>query len=167
MSANVAAITDAEDLRQIIENLIEKCTVEESEYQRTLSLLKKYRHALFWFSIWFVLTCVVIGMGHGTPVLWAVAIYLAILLAIAIYILVSMRSIEHIAITEPKTRNQALQADGSYSPEQVEEMFEYYYAIDKRNDKVSTTTAVAGSVMGIGTLVLIVALVAFFLLGLF
>lgn len=50
--------------------------------------------------------------------------------------------------------------------EQVEGLFNYCWAIDKRNDRVSTITTVAGAIVGISTLVIVTVLAILFFLGL-
>ena len=156
----------SDDLAQIVRSLVEKCSVEESEYRTTTKLLRRYKRVLAWLVIWLVMACIAVAYGNGGPMLWAVLAYLIVLPIVAIYILVSLKTIDGTEIAEPPIRHQPIGESNEYRPEQVEELFNYYWAIDKRNDRVSTTTAVAGTIIGISTLALVVALAVLFCLGL-
>ena len=155
-----------DDLAQVVRNLIEKCSVEESEYRTTTKLLRRYKRVLAWFVIWLAMACIAVAYGNGGPMLWAVLVYLIILPIVAIYILVSLKTIDGVEIAEPPIRLQPMGESAEYRPEQVESLFNYYWAIDKRNDRVSTIITIAGTIIGISTLALVAALAVLFLLGL-
>lgn len=164
---DVAAIGgEPDDLAKVVRNLIEKCGVEEAEYRTTTKLLKRYKRVFAWLVIWLAMACIAVVYGNGGPMLWAVLAYLIILPAVALYILISLRTINGTEIAKPPIRRQSLGESSEYRSEQVEDLFNYYWAIDKRNDQVSTTTTVAGTIIGISTLALVVALAILFFLGL-
>lgn len=156
----------SDDLAQVVRNLVEKCSVEESEYRTTTKLLRRYKRVLAWLVIWLAMACIAVAYGNGGPMLWAVLAYLVVLPVVAIYILVSLKTIDRVEIAEPPIRLQSMGESAEYRPEQVESLFNYYWAIDKRNDRVSTTITIAGTVIGISTLALVAALAVLFLLGL-
>lgn len=159
-----AVIDGSADFGQVATVLREKSAAEEAEYRVTVRVVRRLWHVVFWCVIFCALAITALVGGNGSPLLGMVAAYFAILAAASLYTTLTLRSISKTAIKEPEAYNST-NGDFEYNAVTIEGLFDYYWAIDKRNDRVSTTITIAGTIMGISTVLLVIAVVALFAMG--
>ena len=152
------------ELLQTAKSLISKCAVEEDRFDEAIGIANKLRRTPILLVAWFVLGIVAAFGASHNPIIWGMTAYLAVILCAAIYALLSMGSIKRLDIDVPSVRHD-IDSRQSCSAAHIESLYEYYWALDKRNDRVSRTLTISGTVVGIGTAVFVVLVAVLLVLG--